>query len=593
MASAHWDVSAVVDGPFVALRHSAGRADASAFESPDRDCSEARESDAREHPDDTKPSETTSTRTRAINIPPRVSQTAPGTATRVTWIGADTWERGWRRSRRGNPNQLPFFDMAGDHGPRDALAHSPTRHTGKQRALGVLLLGAMIVASCAYTADDPSEPSMSVPKKPGIFSAPCWTTNVDGAWASSPTVSDLTGDGVLDIVVGTINSPAFVVAVDGANGVILWKSEVPRDVYTSAAFIDANGDSTPDVVMGGRSNDLFAFDGRTGSTLWSARLANPSLPELWFGSATPVGDLNGDGTIDILAPQSGEDTGNLRAGYLHLLSGADGTVLRTDTTPDAKEIYSPPFVIEGVPLSDQDVYLGTGGESVQGAVSALRYGPTLSDAPRLAWSVPTDGVVAPPVTAVFGMRKVVLATTWGAETLAIDAESGTVLWRNHRRGHVSAAPVAVPASEKGWVLVTSSAGETFPPVGEDSVVRWIDTSSGSMIRERDLDGLSATDPILFDFDDDGRQDLLVAPVHEAFAGRSDEKGELLILDTEDGDPLASAGFARFAASTPLIADLDDDGLAELVHTSQTGIRCYRLTTAIGANRVAAGYRHTR
>lgn len=474
---------------------------------------------------------------------------------------------------------------------RSVRSATPEHGATARRVISVLVATGLVFSACSSTRANRRDSRGDNKTAEAVLSETCWTTTVDNAWSSSPNATDLTGDGVLDVVVGTNGSPAFVVAVDGANGDVLWKSEVGSDVYTSAAFLDSNGDSTPDVVMGGRSNDLFAFDGRTGSLLWSTRRTNPGLPPLWFGSATPVADVNGDGVADLLAPQSGEDAGKLRAGILHLISGVDGSVLRSDTTPDNREIYSPPALAAGVDLSGQDVYVGTGGESIPGAVTAMRYGSGATAAPRVVWTVPTDGVVAPPIVATIGGRKIVLASTWGGETIAIDAEHGEVIWRNHKPGHVALAPPVASVPETGWVIVSSSRGTTFPPVGEDTVVRWIDTQSGTTIREKNIGGLSIADPILFDFDDDGEQDLLVTPVANAFEGGTGERGRLLVLDAARGAALTSAPFEKFAASTPLIADLEGDGRAELIHAAYPGLRCYRLDTEIGADRVARGYRN--
>ena len=96
---------------------------------------------------------------------------------------------------------------------------------------------------------------------------------------SSPRVADLTGDGVLDIVIGAgLNefeeSDSAVIAMDGRTGRVLWSSPGRDQMYGSPVFMDINADAVPDVIIAGRAAQLKAIDGTNGATLWEYQVAH-------------------------------------------------------------------------------------------------------------------------------------------------------------------------------------------------------------------------------------------------------------------------------------------------------------------------------
>ena len=195
------------------------------------------------------------------------------------------------------------------------------------------------------TTDRAATTTSSASSKPkpgtGAFASRCWGADVPPTSSSSPEATDLNGDGVLDVVVGA-DGDAGVIAVDGKDGSVLWVAGRQNDVYTAAAFLDANGDGVDDVVMGGRSNDLIAHDGTSGEEPLVAQAVVAGSPELWIGTARTIPDLDGDGVRDVLAPQSGSQTDELRLGAIHVVSGATGEQLSVIPMPGDREIYSRP-----------------------------------------------------------------------------------------------------------------------------------------------------------------------------------------------------------------------------------------------------------
>lgn len=444
--------------------------------------------------------------------------------------------------------------------------------------------GADGTAADRATTSTEAEPNVPQPEPgTGAFADSCWRADVPPNSSSSPEASDLNGDGVLDVVVGA-DGDAGVTAVDGTDGGVLWTAGRQNDVYTTAALLDANGDGVDDVVMGGRSNDLIAHDGTSGEELWSLRRTTPDLPELWVGTARTVPDVDGDGVRDVLAPQSGSQSDELRLGAIHVVSGATGEQLSIIPMPGDREIYSPPEVDPSVALGDQSLIVGTGGETLPGGVTSLRSqgdGTVTTE-----WSADGTGVVAAPVrtTNPAGEERVI-AATWNGPVRMFDG-NGRQLWESKDEGLSSAArPVLIPDEDLpgGVVIAVQVDGDTYPPVGSDSVILWLDADTGETLRQKELDGFSGTDPVVFDVDGDGSEELIVAPVQIDREGKG--SGQLLALDAVSGETKASAPLEGVTVATPLIADLDGDSRAELVYPDGAGLTCLSLDVAVEAGAV--------
>ena len=81
-----------------------------------------------------------------------------------------------------------------------------------------------------------------------------WTAVGNNRMMSSPHATDLNGDSVLDIVVGTgaeESHSGSIIAVDGATGSLLWEMETDGEMFASAQFEDLDGDNVDDIALGG------------------------------------------------------------------------------------------------------------------------------------------------------------------------------------------------------------------------------------------------------------------------------------------------------------------------------------------------------
>lgn len=90
------------------------------------------------------------------------------------------------------------------------------------------------------------------------------------------TVADLDMDGNLNII--TIDTSGNVVCMT-SNGITVWESEINGNSSAGSRLYDVNNDGVFDVIIATNFGDVYALDGKTGTTLpnWPVKTGNPIL----------------------------------------------------------------------------------------------------------------------------------------------------------------------------------------------------------------------------------------------------------------------------------------------------------------------------
>jgi hypothetical protein len=147
-----------------------------------------------------------------------------------------------------------------------------------------------------------------------------WIFDAEAPILSSPTICDVNGDSIAEIVVTTYGkgpnpyASGYVIVLDiGGDTVAGWPVQTAAPFAASCAIGDVDGDSLPELITGDWSN-AYAWSGD--------RSPLPGWPK-WPGTyVTPaLGDLDGDGELEII--YSGTDNrlyvwhedGSLMAGW--------------------------------------------------------------------------------------------------------------------------------------------------------------------------------------------------------------------------------------------------------------------------------------
>ena len=447
-----------------------------------------------------------------------------------------------------------------------------------------------------------------------------WSVEFRGVGAySSPRAADLNGDGVKDIVLGTgklefQETDTAVVALDGSTGEMLWHVPARDQIFGSAAFLDINRDLVPDVLIGGRSAELLAINGRTGEIIWKFYeqhdRAKPSEKGLFnFYNPQPIPDQNGDGFRDILISNGGDvnaepDDPDRPPGRLMVIDSRNGELLSQAVVPDGKETYMSPVVArfdEG--LQHWTVIIGTGGETIGGHL----YRTTLDDIMNqdLSEAVPLassaeKGFIAPPVLCDINLdgHLDIIANAVDGRMIAVDGETNERLWETKVPNTEAYGSLAVGYFNGDSVpdFFTAYGKGVWPNLTESKQFM-VDGLTG-VARFRDSLGVVQTaSPVVYDFNGDGFDDALMSVnfiITEKIVIRK-YHNMLVVYDFHNNSTYQLTGYLPGVnlSSTPWLGDLDDDGILDIVYCSLTetrnifamnGFRMTRVSTGIKMHR---------
>lgn len=421
-----------------------------------------------------------------------------------------------------------------------------------------------------------------------------WSRTFKGlGTSSSPRAADLNGDGILDIVLGTGQeefqaTDVAVLALNGANGEILWKVGGINQVVGSAAFKDITGDGVPDVFIGGRTAQFYAINGKTGKIIWQylkpGSVPDSSSPDttlLNFYNPQFVPDQNRDGEDDILTTFGGyvhAQKGDLDrpAGMIILLDAEEGKILKKTPSPDGKEIYMSPVIYDFG--NGPTIIFGTGGETISGNLFALRFEDFMASGTKKCIKIDTGhnkGFIAPPLIADITGDKIadIVITTMDGYTNAYNGKDFSVIWskRAHPRGEVQSMPAPLYFNDDDVPDFFNSFNLGEWPENPTTIHVILSGIDGRELFRDTLGLLQFSSPVLLDHNQDSFPDVIypintkiwdVFPVYQT---------QLMLYNGRTGakTPIDSLYRGKTLGSTPLITDLDSDGKADLIYTYMT------------------------
>jgi outer membrane protein assembly factor BamB len=156
----------------------------------------------------------------------------------------------------------------------------------------------------------------------GATGAQVWTFNAQDASFDIRSCQDINNDGIRDVVVGLGDDSVSrqVIALSGANGQVLWSRPTGGTVWNLTFVSDLDGDGIREIVPALWTGTLMCINGRTGAVEWSV-----SAP--YQQRVATLDDVNGDGYDDVVV---GLNTSTGVRAY----DGASGALLWTAVTSD-------------------------------------------------------------------------------------------------------------------------------------------------------------------------------------------------------------------------------------------------------------------
>jgi len=426
--------------------------------------------------------------------------------------------------------------------------------------------GARVVSHAIHPQD------ISAPVKKWQQCSPSWCQT---GWYSSPAVADLDGDGDVEVV----NASCYVTVRDGATGEEVWRVASGHDrsepdagyvgrTWPGVVVADVDGDDELEIVTAHGGGYVSVYD-RNGyfEPGWPQRPATRELRGL------SVYDLDDDGAMEIIVTGAVvsevntwvyEHDGALRSGWPQLngdgyawgafndnsgIGDLDGDGMGEIVVPSDVH-YICAYERDGAPISANSMYgedkvWGEVGVHVDHEVDLRGYAncdnpphppleprPNFANSPAAIADVNGDGV----------LEVVVVGNNYDCRTRPYTDLYEMVYIFNADRSRWS-------GGDFDWTVVPPRA-----PDGSDAPI-----CQDWRVIESNL-----PNPVVADLDGDGEKEIL----YSSYDGRV----HAYWLDkTEHGSwPYAvyDGGVYRFA-SEPAVADLDDDGYAEVIFASWT------------------------
>ncbi len=376
----------------------------------------------------------------------------------------------------------------------------------------------------------------------------------DGASVSIVAAVDLDGDGATEIVVPmcpNTGSPdadylnGSIRVLEGATGRLLRTSSLATlNSGSTIAVGDIDNDGRAEIVALDRSNRGRRLRRRPhGEVDLRGAAPRPSRarsPGRLYGAPT-IADLDGDGSPEVFVGATVFDSlGRLRW---------NGSAGRGYSQRTAGGGYSLAAIAADLDLDGRQ-------ELIAGNTAYRADGTILWQA-----SVP-DGMTAVGNFDADPYPEVVL--TGNARVVLLD-QDGTVLWNVPHAGAMAAAPLGNGATFLGILgspVVANVDGDPQPEIGVAGSSRFVmfDGDGTVLWQATTNDSSSATGATAFDFNGDGRLELVYGDEFTLFVWNGSDGRELLRRMFHNATALAY----------PTVADVDSDGSAEIMLATYSG-----------------------
>ena len=400
---------------------------------------------------------------------------------------------------------------------------------------------------------------------------------------SSPRTTDLNNDGVDDVVMGGgvdgIETPYGIIAIDGANGNLIWNVETRDEMFTSPQFYDYTGDNINDVVIGGRDAELRLIDGSNGSVIWEFwedENMNPNESG-WYNFYSPqiITDQNGDSFPDILISNGGDHSLDASEtdrppGHIMIIDGLTGAQYKTAVVPDSNETYLSPILVDLNGDGNQKIIFGSGGETIMGNIWVAELTELLDeDLSNATPLIPNSelGYLAPPSIADLNADGIldIIIQGFDGQVSAINGIDLSLIWQYKIPNTESSASPIIGnfTNDDNSLDVFATIFSGTQSSYNDYYQVLINGVNGNELSKDSIGLIDFCSPIAFDSNLDGKDEVLISVINNN--GQWFES-ELILIDfiNNSQESLLGPIAGGNVACTPQITDIDNNGLLDLI-----------------------------
>lgn len=309
----------------------------------------------------------------------------------------------------------------------------------------------------------------------------------------------------------------------------LWNYSTGGSIYSSPALGDVNGDGTLDVVIGSNDGKLYAINSDTGTLLWeSSDLGTTSY------SSPALGDVDGDNILEVII-------GSSQDYIIYAIDGQTGEIDWQYTTGFI--VYSTPALGDVDGDGMLDVVVGSNDFNVY-AIDGVVGNPL--------WSYKTEDAVdsSPALGDIDGDGDLdVVVGSCDDKVYALDGMYGDLIW-NFSTGSNVGSPALGDVNGDGIlnVVVGSHDGKVYAINGDLGTLLWENSAPGY---------ISYSSPALGDIDEDGTLEVVIG-----YRGGSNEN-KLYALNGENGEARWMFQRSRFETS-PALGDVNGDDKLDVI-----------------------------
>ena len=383
----------------------------------------------------------------------------------------------------------------------------------------------------------------------------CYSSWCETGWYSSPAVADLDGDGTMEVLGGAYT----IFVLNGEDGSVQYSIDTPGSrVWPGVVVADLDGDTDLEIVTAQGGGYLNVLD-HTGGSVWTRQPTSNELRGL------SVYDLDTDGTLEIIVTGAVynktntwvyEHDGSLRSGWPQLVNDSgyaygvfndnaavgdlDGDGIGEIVVPSDVH-YICAYEPDGAQIPANSMYGGKGWGQV-GVWESLTV--------ELRGWGECNGVRAESYRTNFAHGPAAIADVNGDGSLEVIAT-----------GNVYDCDVGHPPGKYNGVYIFNADRSRFNSGGYNWQNLPVDTGA-PLSEDYNVIENNQPNPVTADLDGDGKLEILYASydgrVHAFWLDKTEHHNWPYAVYT--------GGAYRFA-SEPVVADLNNDGQAEVIFAS--------------------------